>query len=219
MGIACATAMALAFGITLMMAKQYTASARILIDSGSGVDPRSAIAVSSIYLESLKTYEAFAASEQLFQRAVDRFQLRDGRGSLQSLHSSVLKVRVLPGTRLLEIQCTLPDPQKAHALAVYLAEETVQLSRGVSGNRTMKASRAPRSSSIWRRLGWVRSMRRSVNRPGSRKRNAARRARVSRRRSGGWQTRARRRVIAPNGWRSSGIRVWRRSVHPHRGCW
>jgi capsular polysaccharide biosynthesis protein len=88
--------------------------------------------VSSIYLESLKTYEAFAASEQLFQQAVERFQLRDGRGSLQSLHNSVLKVRVLPGTRLLEIRCTLPDPQKAHALAVYLADETIKLSRGVS---------------------------------------------------------------------------------------
>src|SRR5450755_5072972 len=72
----CAIAGALALAVSLMAPQQYTATCRILIEHPAGVDVRSALGVSNIYLESLKTYEHFAASDSLFLRALDQFQLR-----------------------------------------------------------------------------------------------------------------------------------------------
>ena len=57
------------------MTPQYTATARMVIDPPAGADLRSAMAVSPIYLESLKTYEHFADSDSLFQKAVQQFGL------------------------------------------------------------------------------------------------------------------------------------------------
>ena len=51
------------------MTPQYTATARIVIDPPAGTDLRAAMAVSPIYLESLRTYEQFASSDSLFQKA------------------------------------------------------------------------------------------------------------------------------------------------------
>jgi uncharacterized protein involved in exopolysaccharide biosynthesis len=85
------------------------------------------MAVSPIYLESLKTYEQVAASDSQFQRAVQKFGL--AAGSIESLKRRVLKVQVVRNTRVMEIAATLPDPKKAQALAQYLAESTVELNR------------------------------------------------------------------------------------------
>ena len=56
--------------------RQYTATARIVIEPPAGTDLRSAMAVSPIYLESLKTYEQFASGDSLFQKAIEQFDLR-----------------------------------------------------------------------------------------------------------------------------------------------
>lgn len=72
----CLIAVALAGVISFLLPRQYTATARIVIEPPAGADPRSAMAVSPIYLESLKTYEEFASSDSLFQKATERFQLR-----------------------------------------------------------------------------------------------------------------------------------------------
>ncbi len=85
------------------------------------------MAVSPIYLESLKTYEHFADSDSLFQKAVQKFGLQGG--PIESLKRRVLQVQLVRNTRLLEISATLPDPAKAHALAVFLAEATVEINR------------------------------------------------------------------------------------------
>src|SRR5271157_2973213 len=71
-------AVALAAGISLMMPARYTATARIVIQPPAGADVRSSTSVSPIYLESLKTYEQFASSDSLFQKAAQRFQLNGG---------------------------------------------------------------------------------------------------------------------------------------------
>jgi uncharacterized protein involved in exopolysaccharide biosynthesis len=120
-------AVGLALAVSLAMTNQYTATARLLIEPPAGTDLRSAMAVSPIYLESLKTYEQVAASDSQFQKAVQKFGLAGG--AIEGLKRRVLKVQVVRNTRVMEIAATLPDPVKAQALAQYLAESTVELNR------------------------------------------------------------------------------------------
>src|ERR1051325_8588092 len=77
----------------LFLPKQYTATATLIIEPPGG-DPRAAIAVSPIYLESLKSYETYASSDSLFARATEKFHLMEGRSgiTLESLKRSVLRV-------------------------------------------------------------------------------------------------------------------------------
>lgn len=129
---ACSISVALALGVSLLLTKKYTAVSRIVIDPPAGSDPRSSMAVSPIYLESLRSYELFASSDDLFLQAVQRFGLRDNSLPIDNLKKSVLKAEMPRNTKILEIQATLPDPKTAHALALYIAEETVKLSQAVS---------------------------------------------------------------------------------------
>lgn len=133
--VICVAAGAVALVVSLLLPKEYTATASILIDPPAGSDPRSSISVSPIYLESLRSYELFASSDTLFQRALEKFHLRDAPSStpLESLKRRVLKVTKLRDTKILQIAVTLPDPKQAQALAQFLAEETVNLNR--SSNR------------------------------------------------------------------------------------
>jgi uncharacterized protein involved in exopolysaccharide biosynthesis len=128
-----AIAAALALGITMAVTREYTAAARIVIEPPAGTDLRAAMAVSPIYLESLKTYEAFASSDSLFQKSIERFSLRSmlGPRPIESLKKHLLRVGTVRNTRVLEIEVTLPDARKAQALASYLAEQTVALNRSV----------------------------------------------------------------------------------------
>jgi succinoglycan biosynthesis transport protein ExoP len=128
----CAVAVVLALAVSLILPRQYTARARIVIDPPAGADPRS-VAVSPVYLESLKTYEQFAASDSLFQKAIDQFHLRASTGaqSIESLKNRELKVGIVRSTRVLEIAATLPDARRAQQLAQFLAESTVELSRSL----------------------------------------------------------------------------------------
>ena len=130
----CAIAVTLALIVTLLMPRQYTATARIVIDPPAGADLRAAVAVSPIYLESLKTYERFATAGGLFQKAVERFGLRQllGNRPIESLQKSILRVEIVRNTRILEIAATLPDPRRAQALARFLAEETVEMNRTIA---------------------------------------------------------------------------------------
>jgi uncharacterized protein involved in exopolysaccharide biosynthesis len=129
----CAIAVTLALVATLLMPRQYTATARIVIDPPAGADIRAAMTVSPIYLESLRTYERFATAGGLFQKAVERLGLRQllGDRPIESLQKSVLRVEIVRNTRILEIATTLPDAQRAQALAQFLAEETVEMNRAI----------------------------------------------------------------------------------------
>lgn len=131
----CAVAVSVAIAASLMMTRQYTATARIVIEPPAGSDPRGSIAVSPIYLESLRTYEHFAASDSLFQKAAERFQLRRmlGNRPIESLKRRVLKVDTVRNTRILEIFATLPDAAAAQAMAHFLADATVDLNRSMIG--------------------------------------------------------------------------------------
>src|SRR5450631_2798415 len=131
--IAGSCAVALALTVSLVLPREYTATARIVIEPPAGGDSRSSVAVSPIYLESLKTYEQFAADDSLFEKAVDKFKLRATLGGrpIENLKKHVLKVGVVRNTRILEIATTLPDAGQAQLLAKFLAESTVELSRAV----------------------------------------------------------------------------------------
>ncbi|HEV2447628.1 MAG TPA: Wzz/FepE/Etk N-terminal domain-containing protein, partial [Candidatus Sulfopaludibacter sp.] len=132
----CGIAVVLALGLTLIQTRQYTATARIVIEPPAGSDLRAAMAVSPIYLESLRTYEEFASSDSLFQKALGGLDLRPlfGGRPIESVKKRVLKVELVRNTRILEISATLPDARKAHALASFLAESTVDLNRKLAAD-------------------------------------------------------------------------------------
>src|SRR5579871_3060769 len=133
MAASCAIAVTTAVAATLLLPRQYTAIARIMIDPPAGADLRSAMAVSPVYLESLKTYEEVASGDSLFQQAIQQFDLHSmlGAAPMESMKKRVLKVDLVRNTRILEISGTLPDASKAQALAQFMADSTVSLTRSV----------------------------------------------------------------------------------------
>ena len=125
-------ALAAASCLTLIQTPRYSAAVRLIIEPPAANDPRAATAVSPIYLESLKTYEHLASSNRLFAEAAAKFGLRGGRDAgraLEDLKQSVLRVSIPRNTKVLEIVVTLPDPRKAHALALHLAQQAAELAR------------------------------------------------------------------------------------------
>src|ERR1700687_3318466 len=110
---ACGTAVLLALPLSLLMSKRYTATATIVIEPPGSSDSRTAIVVSPMYLESLRTYERFADSDSLFARAAEKFHLQEAGGlrPIESLKRGVLKVSKLRDTKIMEISVTLKDPK------------------------------------------------------------------------------------------------------------
>lgn len=130
-----AVALTASLTFSLVQTKRYTATVSLVIDPPVTSDPRAAMAVSPIYLESLRTYEHYASSDHLFAEAEKKFGLRDTVRrplTIESLKRKVLQVSVLKNTKILEIAVTLADPSKAHALAGYIAEQTIALNRATS---------------------------------------------------------------------------------------
>jgi uncharacterized protein involved in exopolysaccharide biosynthesis len=124
--ISCGVAILLTLAVSLALPKRYTATSSILVEAPEGNDPRVATAMSPAYLESLKTYESFAASDTLFQRVIERLHVEGSKGS-------VLKVSRPASTSVIEISATLPDPRKAQELAQFIAEQAVELDKTVEG--------------------------------------------------------------------------------------
>lgn len=152
--LACLVAMSLTLLVSLFLTRQYTAISRILIEPPAGSDPRASTAVSPIYLESLHSYELFASSDDLFLKAVERFGLRQDSESIDKLKKSILKADMPRSTKILEIHATLPDPQKAHSLALYIAEETVKLNQAVSreGDQELAAEAEKQAATVRARV-------------------------------------------------------------------
>jgi uncharacterized protein involved in exopolysaccharide biosynthesis len=123
----CAAAGVLALIVSLLIPKQYTARASLVIDPPAGSDARMSVTASPVYFESLRAYETLASGDSLFLRAVEKFHLREA--PLETLKRRVLRVTKLRETRILEIAVTLPDPVEAQAMAQFLAEQTVEMNR------------------------------------------------------------------------------------------
>jgi len=129
--LACAVALVVALVASLLQPSQYTATARVIIQSPASGDLRASLAVSPIYLESLKTYELVASGDGLFASAIDHFHLPRSK-PFDRLKRSVLKTAIPRNTEVLEISATLQDPRQAQALALYIAEQTVKLTRDLA---------------------------------------------------------------------------------------
>jgi len=132
--IAVAVALVISAGISLLLPARYTATVKLVIEPPAGGDPRAATVLSPIYLESLRSYEYFASSDRLFEQAAERFKLRAaGRSQpFEKLKREVLLVSVPRNTKVMVIAATVPDPKTAHDLALYIAEETVNLNRNTN---------------------------------------------------------------------------------------
>jgi capsular polysaccharide biosynthesis protein len=102
-----------------------------LIESPAAGDLRASMAVSPVYLESLKSYASLASGDRLFADAIEHLHLQRSR-SIEQLKQAVLKVTIPRSTKVLEIAATLPDPRQAQALANYIAEQTVALARDLA---------------------------------------------------------------------------------------
>ncbi len=109
----CGTGVLLSVGVSLLAPTNYTATTRILIDPPAGSDQRMGF-----------------NPEYLFLQAAEHFGLSRSRPIDQR---SVLTVRIPRNTRILEVVATLPDARKAHAFALYMAQQTVELSRMADG--------------------------------------------------------------------------------------
>ncbi len=96
--VALSAAVLISLPASMLLPKRYTATASVVIEPPGGNDVRVGTAVSAVYLESLKTYERFAASDTLFARAVEKFHLRDAAGSqaIESLKAQRSKGREDP---------------------------------------------------------------------------------------------------------------------------
>lgn len=128
---AAGVAVALALVAAFLTPAQYTATARILIESPAAGDLRASMAVSPVYLESLKSYAILASGDRVFADAIGHLHVQRSR-SFEQLKNSVLKVTIPRNTKVLEIAATLPDPRQAQALANYIAERTVALTRDLA---------------------------------------------------------------------------------------
>ena len=76
-------------------------------------------------------YAVMASGDRLFADAIEHLHLKRSR-SIEQLKNSVLKVTIPRSTKVLEIAATLPDPRQAQALANYIAERTVVLTRDLA---------------------------------------------------------------------------------------
>jgi uncharacterized protein involved in exopolysaccharide biosynthesis len=129
--VACGVAGGLALIGAFITPPRYTATARVMIEPPAGTDPRTSMAVSPIYLESLKSYELLASGDKLFADAIKHFKMARSM-PIDQMKRSVLKVTMARNTRVLEIFVTLQDPALAQALALYIAEQSVKLTRDIS---------------------------------------------------------------------------------------
>jgi uncharacterized protein involved in exopolysaccharide biosynthesis len=112
------------------------------------MDPRSATALSPVYLESLKTYENLVSSDSLFQQAVEHLGIR-GRysmSSIEALKRSILRVSKRVNTRVIEIGVTLDNPKDAQQLASYIAHQAAALNRSIDDRSASDTSAAAQSA-------------------------------------------------------------------------
>jgi capsular polysaccharide biosynthesis protein len=144
--IACVSAVAVAGIVSLLLPARYTATASILIEPPGGNDPRSATAVSTVYLESLKTYERMASSDTLFEHALDELHIRQRYPgvSTETLKRRILEVSKPASTTILDISATVSDARSAQALAQYIAERTVALHESLDRQTDEDLSKGPR---------------------------------------------------------------------------
>lgn len=127
------TALTLTGVVSLILIRQYTATASVLIEPPAGNDPRASLALSQVYLDSLKTYEQFASGDTLFSGALDELHLRAQYAgtSVEALKRRILVVSRPTNATYIQIAATLPNAKDAQKLAQYIAERAVALNNSL----------------------------------------------------------------------------------------
>jgi capsular polysaccharide biosynthesis protein len=127
------TALTLTGVVSLLLTRQYTATASVLIEPPVGNDPRASLALSQVYLDSLKTYEQFASGDTLFSGALDALHLRAQYAgtSVEALKRRILAVSRPTNATYIQIAATLPNAKDAQKLAQYIAERAVALNNSL----------------------------------------------------------------------------------------
>ena len=145
-GIACLTAMVLTGAVSAVLPRRYTATASILIEPPTGNDPRASVAVSQVYLDSLKTYEQFAAGDTLFSRALDELHLRARYGgtSIEALKRRILTISRPTNATYIQIAATLPDAKDAQKLAQTIAQLAVDLNNSLDDESNKAMTEEPK---------------------------------------------------------------------------
>ncbi len=119
----------LAFVVSELMPRRYTATATVIIDPPTASDPRASAALNPTYLASLSTFEHFFTSDTLFLQAATRFHLDPGNADIETLRRKILKVSIQRDTRILEVSATVPDPVVAKSLVQFITEQSIAASR------------------------------------------------------------------------------------------
>ncbi|HTA46947.1 MAG TPA: hypothetical protein VK789_31095 [Bryobacteraceae bacterium] len=144
-GIACVTALVLTGVVSSILPRRYTATASILIEPPAGTDARASVAVSQVYLDSLKTYEQFAAGDTLFLRALEDLHLR---AQYEGTSIEVLKRRILTISRptnatYIQIAATLQSAKDAQKLAQYIAQRAVDQNNSLDDESNAAMTQQP----------------------------------------------------------------------------
>ena len=89
-----------------------------------GTDPRAAIAISQVYLESLKTYESFASSDTLFLQALEegaRLEVSKGNyaHAIELLRRAIQEDALHESSYVELMRCLWLDSRRTEALRVY----------------------------------------------------------------------------------------------------
>jgi capsular polysaccharide biosynthesis protein len=145
-GIACVTALVLTGAASSILPRRYTATASILIEPPTGNDPRASVAVSQVYLDSLKTYEQFAAGDTLFLRALEDLHLRaqyEGT-SIEALKRRILTISRPTNATYIQIAVTLPSAKDAQMLAQNIAQRAVELNNSLDDESNAAMTQEPK---------------------------------------------------------------------------
>lgn len=124
-----ASSAALAFLVSELLPRRYTATATIMIDPPATGDVRAIAALNPTYLDSLRTFENFFTSNTLFEQAVARFHLAAPNTDIDTLRKKVIKVKQQHEARIFEVSATLPDPAAASHLVRFIAAQSIAASR------------------------------------------------------------------------------------------
>lgn len=76
MAVGCGVAVVVASVGALLAPARYPATARFMIEPPAGADSRIPVAVSPMYMESLKSYELVASGDRFFHDAAADFRLQ-----------------------------------------------------------------------------------------------------------------------------------------------
>ncbi len=125
-------AAAIALIASLLLPKKYEATALLMIQPAVGGPPSSAV-MSPAYLDSLRSYEQFVESDGVVESLLRETHLNE-EFSEEQFRRSALRAALLKGTRILQVSVRLGDPQKAHEVALRLAqiakESNARVNRG-----------------------------------------------------------------------------------------